>query len=511
MQHSEHSIGTAEEPVPLASLRAWLAVFLPAVVLYGATASRGAQWQDSGFHVLRVVTGEPLNPLGLALSHPLHHWLGRLAVAQDLLEPCFAVTLISALAGAVAVAFTYTCVFNLTSCLPASWLAAVSLGLANTFWQMATLVETYALAAALLSMECHFLILYARGRRPRHLLLLCLFNGLGISNHLLALLTTPVVAGVAIWSAKRKDIQLGHLVALPAIWLAGSSLYGGMVLAELIRSGDYHATLTSAMVGHSFADEVLNLSLSVRSMQISAGFLVLCFPNLLLPAAVYGIARAKRLGIPQLSRWSLLAALLIHVWFVARYDIIDKHTFHVPAYVLTSIFGGVGFAAMLTAWSIRARRGGLIASTVFLSLTPLVYAAVPNIARRCGVLRSVGRHKPYRDDYVYLFTPWSFVERSAERMSRQAVTLAGDSGVILIEDSMAEFAIRYRALQDRLDGVLITRAITPELIANAHRHGRPVVLVPHTVAEPPSPPPVGSWQRIGDLYRLTTVANTVSP
>ena len=78
-------------------------MFAAVLVLYAATANRGIQWQDPGHFILRVVTHEPFNPLGLALSHPLHHWLGRLAAAPGLLEPAFAVTLVSAVAGAVAV------------------------------------------------------------------------------------------------------------------------------------------------------------------------------------------------------------------------------------------------------------------------------------------------------------------------------------------------------------------------------------------------------------------------
>ena len=110
--------------------RGWLAFFLVFVVLYASTASRGLQWQDSGLHIWRIVTGELLHPLGLALSHPLHHWIGRFVVTFDLIEPCFAITLISSVAAALAVANTYGCVLTLTRSRMAGVFAAVSLGLA---------------------------------------------------------------------------------------------------------------------------------------------------------------------------------------------------------------------------------------------------------------------------------------------------------------------------------------------------------------------------------------------
>ena len=141
--------------------RGWLVAFALAAALYAATANRGAQWQDSGYHILRVVTHESLNPLGLALSHPLHHWLGRAVVSAGVFEPAFAITLLSALAAAVTVANVYGCVKTLTRHTLASALAAASLLFAHTFWQLATVVESYTLTAALLSGEIWCLCAYA--------------------------------------------------------------------------------------------------------------------------------------------------------------------------------------------------------------------------------------------------------------------------------------------------------------------------------------------------------------
>ena len=142
------------------------------------------------------------------------------------------------------------------------------------------------------------------------------------------------------------------------------------------------------------------------------------------------------------------------------------------------------------------------AATATLALTPALYAIVPAVARRFDILRGVERNKPYRDDYVYVFSPWSVLEDSAERLSRHAVTLAGKRGLILVEDSMARYAIRYRALRDGEDGVMFGWEWEDEMIRSATVEGRPVVLVPRDVSLRAEDPPVGSWERIGDLYLL---------
>ena len=480
----------------------WLIVCVVSFVLYASTASRGIQWQDSGAHILRIVTAEPVNPRGLALSHPLHHWLGRLAVLPDLLDSCLAITLISALAGAVAVANTYGCVFTLTRTRGAALFAAASLGLAHTFWQQSTLTECNTLVAALLSAECWCIAAFAVSRRRSYLWAALLLNGLGFANHNLALLTAPVLAAVVLLAVRRKEVSPRDVAVGLILWLLGSTPYTGMVISELGRTGEWVATLRSMLFGHHYADEVLKVLPSGGRLLNSLGFVALCFPNLLLPAAGYGIAIGRTVSVPTLVRRYLLAGLVIHAVFALRYPIVDQHTFFLPMYTLLAIFGGIGFAAIGARSGSPPRRLVRLTAIVLLALTPVLYAFTPAIARSLGVLDSVARHKPYRDDYVYLFTPWSVAEDSAERMSRQAVELAGDRGVIIASDRMGEPAIRYRALHDGKIDIEIVNELTPEGIRAAIGAGREVVLVPLNVETGPPNPPLGVWQRVGDLYSL---------
>jgi hypothetical protein len=360
----------------------WLACFVVALALYAATANRGPQWQDSGDHILRVVTGESGNPLGLALIHPLHHWLCRFAAALNLLEPAFAVTLVSALAAAFAVANVYGCVLTLTSDRLVAAFAAISLAIANTFWKLATVTEVNTLTAALLSAECWCLIAFIKSRPidnrqptidnlpswlrggacpgragvPSWLrfaspscfsafLGMFLFNGLGLANHNLALLTTPLLAVVALIALRNRWVSARQLSLAAAVWSIGSLPYTGLVLSEAIRSGDLPATIQSALFGNINKKDVLSASISGSRLLMNVAFISLNFPNLLLPAAVFGFFAARRIGVAPLARRALLAALILHALFALRYPVADQHYFFLPMYVLLVIFGGVGFAA----------------------------------------------------------------------------------------------------------------------------------------------------------------------
>ena len=469
------------------------------MTLYAVTCSRSIQWQDSGYHILRVVTGEVVNPLGLALSHPLHHWLGRAFVYLLPLEPAFAVTLVSALAAAITVANVYGCTLLLTNRRGIACWAAAGLAVANVFWHLATVAGTYTLAAALLSAECWCLVAFIQSRRRSLLAGMLLFNGLGVANHMLAILTTPIIAGVLLYALRRDWVRWRTVGLSAGCWLLGAAPYLYLIAVQAVQTGDLSATVHSALFGKTFVGNVLNMSPPWRSLAVSAALTALSFPNLLLPAAAYAVWRGGAADVPLATRRALFLGLAIHVYFAARYDVVDQYMFFIPSYVLLAICGSIGAAAFLKRSNVRTVIGLAVA---LLTVTPVLSAGAPLLAHRSTFLRRMLHNKPYRDDCVYLLTPWSVVETSAEKLSRHAVELAGDRGLVLIEDGMARFAVQYQALRRNLDQLQISTDTSPGSTAEAIRENRPVVLVPLDRDAPRTPAPIGAWRRVGDLYLL---------
>jgi hypothetical protein len=496
----------------------WLLMFLASAVLYAATASRGAQWQDSGEFILRIINGDLFGRLGLALSHPLHHWLGRGAIVPGLLEPAFSVTLISSLSAALAVANVFGCVRTLTGSASAAFFAAISLALANTFWKLATIAEVYTLSAALFTAECWCLAVYARRGSRWAIWGMCLMNGLGLANHLQALLTLPMLALVILHGVFSKRLKTGALLIGFWLWLLGSLPYTGLVLGQIVHGDDPVETLRSALFGAGYAEAVLSTGINKRMILTDVGFPLLNFPNLLIPAAAYGLLRSRRVGVPVLAWLALAAGLVIHAVFALRYNVVDQHTFFLPMYTLLAIFGGIG-AAAVQRWPSGWRRETLSAAAILLlAATPLLNMAAAATARRMQLLNRFGfaHRKPYRDDYTYLLIPWSVVDRSAERMSREAVELAGPDGLVIVEDSMAFFAIEYSRLRAGMSSLRVKQApmVDPDKrpaplptdLADEARSlsasGHPVGLVPLDRTCPAFTPPLGQWERRGDLYVL---------
>jgi hypothetical protein len=511
--HDEPAGGLAQAtPLPIGGrfpkLGGYLIVLTAALALFVLTAARSIQWQDYGQFTLRIIDGELFNELGLALAHPLHFWLGQLAVVALPVEPAHAVALVSALAGAVTVANVFGCVCSLTRRADAAVLAALGLALANTFWRMSTMPECYTVTTALLSAELWCLALFLRPGasdtgRPWWLVAAFGFNGLGLANHNLALLTGPVLGVVlmhALWAGRICVWRAGRCVVA---WIVGASPYLTLVVIEASSTGDVGGAVRSALFGNHYSDDVMNASPSIRLAGISAAFTVLSFFNLTLPLAAIGLWRSVRDAERRALGLAWGGALAIHLLFVLRYNVIDQHTFLLPAYTVIALFAGVGFASIARRRSAESTRKLFAAALALVMLAPAVYLGAAALARSTDVLGDYARNKPYRDDYRYLFVPWGAGETTAERMAEHATRLAGDDGVVIVGDSMARFAVRYTARQQGKHALRVQSAASGDSVDWSRWAGRTVVLVPRSVGDEPIAPPRGMrWRADAPLYVL---------
>jgi hypothetical protein len=495
------SVSTTSDPKGSSVQVAWMLVFAAALLLYASTASRTIGWQDSGQFVLRVVRGETTDPFGLACAHPLHFWLGTLAVKILPVQPPFAMALLSGLFGALAVANVFGIVRTLTNTAKAALLAALGLAVAHTFWRFSTFVEVYSISAATLTAEMWALVMWDRTRRPKWLVLMFLINGIGLANHDLALLTLPVIGIVLLLALKAHQACLRTFLASAVAWMLGCSIYLFMIVQEARADHNLTMAIRSALFG-KFESQVLSHGPLLTYTAISIAFTLLSFPNLMLPVAAWGVARGRKLGIPPLSFWSLFTATLIHMAFVLRYAVIDQYTFLAPVYALIAVFSGIGIAHVVKTCDPTIRRWAIGLTTLSILLTPTVYPVAFVVTRHFHFLGGYARNKPYRDDYRYLFIPWGLGENSAQRMSTQAIKLASRGGVIITEDPMASFAVEYQRLMDNQPGVAVLPAAALSDLEQFSRADRQVVFVPTAPSRPPAEAGGFDWKRVGDLYDL---------
>jgi hypothetical protein len=432
---------------------------LAAFVLYVVTLSPGVEWQDSGVHQYRIIVGVLENPLGLALTHPLHYWLGRAALWIPFGEPTWRLNLLSAFAGASAVGLLAALAAQLTRRNAAALVAAASLAVAHIFWQMSVTTETYTLAAALMVGEWLLAWRYLRTREPWWLMAVFLVNGLHVANHLLGLLTLAVYAVLILERVARRRIEASWLLPALVAWLLGARPYWTLVLGACVRSGDVAGTLNSALFGagpqgRGYAAEVLNTRFSLKLLTNTLLFVGYNFPAPTVLLALWGPGRLKS-GAAATFRNLLAAQSAIILLFVARYSIADQLTFFVPVCVVVALWLALGFDCVLR--RVTARRGVALACAMALGLlwTVGVYLVFPPLARSRGWLAAQMRVIPYRDPYEHFLRPWRVGNRSGARFAEAALDAAGPGGYLLANNTVGYMTAAYYASHRDPPGVQI--------------------------------------------------------
>lgn len=509
----EHSLQSTSRPRSRTAYRIWGLTFAMALLLYVSTAHRGVQWQDSGAQQYRILTGQLEHPRGLALAHPVQYYLGRAAIRVPRLEPAFAITLVSAVAGAVAAANLALTIQLLTRSWVASGIAAVGLTLSHTFWQHATHTESYALTAALLTAEWLMLAAFAATGREVFLPLLGLLNGVGIANHLLAALVLPVNAILIVWAVRHGRCTRRTALIAAVLWIIGTLPFTSLVVHFATETGDLGHAIRFALVG-DFAADVFNTHLSGRMLCLSVAYTLYNFPGLTVPLAFLGICQGlRRAAAPRWLTSAVLAELVIFALFVVRYPIRDQYMYFFPIYLLLALLAGIGLSDVVR-WRLpRVRRTIVVAAAMTAIWTPMVFIASAAIARWRGLFPTMVLNKPYRDGYQTFFLPWGVGDNACQQLNRAVAESADGSGIVLVNDSTMLLAIRYAQEVDQIPKDVEIMPIRPtcpedeiaewrERLTAALAARRPVVLVTRDRDHPRTYIRGAVWKRRGDIYLL---------
>ncbi|MFW6061522.1 MAG: protein O-mannosyl-transferase family [Planctomycetota bacterium] len=447
---------TPHRPTARALARLWTAVALAGCLLYGLTAQHGVSWQDSGLFQWRILTGDYVGNLGLALAHPLYIGMGRLAAYLPLGDFAWRINVLSGLGMALALANLAGLVTWLTRRPMAGLLAAGLLAVCHTVWWLATIAEAYTWVVAGLTAELW--LLAALLKRPRWPLLaaLALVSGLGWTLHNFALLPLPVYLAVAVVLVVRRRLPAWSLAAAAGGYLLGAAPYLVLIAGEAGESGLAPA-IASALFG-KYRGAVMNVSNPGRLFKANAALASMNFAGLLVPLAVVGWVKMRRWAGGATAA-ALGAIGLIELLFVVRYPVPDQFTFLLPTLTMLALGAGVGIAH-LCSLSRRWRIGAVTACLISIAAQPAIYAAAPALARASGVGISRRRKLPFRDELRYWLVPWKHNEHSAERFARAALAEAQAApdtlaGVIFASSTSAHPLRLTRELGDSSSGVVV--------------------------------------------------------
>ncbi|MEI8242205.1 MAG: hypothetical protein WCI17_02950 [bacterium] len=414
------------------------AVFLGLLCLYVLTAQQGVSWQDAGEFQRRAWQGDYAGVEGIARAHPLY--VAGLHLLTRVFPPAAALRAMHAFSGlglAVAAAACAWLVLRLTRSTAAAIGAGLLLGLSHMAWWMATVSEVYAWSLALLLLETAWLYALIIRPRLRTLCWLALTSGLGLSVHNFALLSLPVWLAAAVWLIRRRALPWWAPVPAAAAWLIGAAPFLALVAGGLCGPQLIHAVLNDALFGGIYRGQVLGVTPSI-SRSLLAANLALFALSLLSPlwlAAVQGW-RSRHWVQPRAFVVCLTALTGIHALFFLRYFVPDQATFSLPTLGLTSLWAGIGLAALFGrgGWSTRRQ---VLMLCVGLACPVLVLRGGAAVAQACAWEPPRARLLPFRDEVRYWLLPWKNSEHSAGDFAQAVLVQCGSNDVIYADSTAA--------------------------------------------------------------------------
>lgn len=436
--------------------RWYFAVLCGVGALYVISCAPGALWQDSGLIQYRVWHNDVEGFFGLAIAHPLFYVLAIATKYVPLGEFAHKVNLISAIAGAVAVANLFLLVrLWLGENLPAV-IAAITLAVSHTFWRHASVAETYTLWAALFLAELIVLLQYTKTNRVGYLYLLGLLNGLAIAVHMLACIPLLCYAVFLIALLAKREIRYKDFAIVAVLWVVGALPYEYLIVKNIIQTGNIAGTFASAAFGKRWQAAVLNTSVSASMTKENFQFILynLPTPNILLLFA--GCFALFKISPTAGFRNILLGLIVLFFVFAFRYTIEDRYAFFIPFYCMAAIFIGIG-AHLLQQ---RVNRPAFAYLLLIFSLLPVgVYAVVPTLGEKSKLNIGTRSDIPYRNDYKYFLQPWKTGYNGTERFADEALGVVETNAVILADGTTVGPLVHAQEVKGKRPDVKIVSAV----------------------------------------------------
>lgn len=434
----------------------YLTVLLAAGVLYVMSCAPGALWQDSGLIQYRLWHNDIEGFLGLAVAHPLYYIVALGAKVLPFGGFGYRVNLVSAIAGAVAVANLYLLVrLWLGRAFPAI-VAATTLALSHTFWRHASIAETYTLWTALFLGELIVLLQYGKTRRIGYLYILGLLNGLAIAVHMLACIPLICYAVLLIFLLGKRTIRARDVGFVALLWMIGALPYEYLVVKHMIHSGDLLGTLASAAFGDRWRGDVLNAGLSWKMVKENVLFLALNFPTPNALLFFVGGAALWKTSEASLARNVIVVLMVLFFVFAFRYTVADRYAFFIPFYAMASAVMGAGVHRIRR----RVRHQALVYLVGGFALLPVVvYAMAPRLAARWNLTIGTRGDVAYRDDYAYFLQPWKTGYQGAERFAREALETAPPDAMIYADTTTVAPLLYVQEVQGKRPDVQIVTGL----------------------------------------------------
>ena len=437
-----------------------------AFLLYRATLLPGLDFGDTASFQAGVGEAD-LTP---RQAYPLYYAIGNVALVLTGAEPAHAMNLVSAIAGALAVAIFVWVAIDLTSSPAAGAAGGLWLASSYTFWTQAIIAEVYTLHLALIGAVLASILWWDRQRTPTRLMVVFAVYALAFGNHLMSILLLPaLVLFIATAPGGRRMLMAPRTIAVAILCgVAGASQYLWNV-ASFWHLPDVDWTLPSLARAFWFdvtkSDWRDTMILSVHPAALRQRPAMYLF-ELQQQVGIVGIAFACLGAAALFRRWrtALLvwSAYLPALVFAVTYNVGDPHVFFLPSHYCVVLALAAGVATALA----RVRTAVPAATPAVTAIAIAAATALP-AWRAFDTLPAVDRHDDRR--------PVQWLNAVTRGLGDRSL-LVGDVNWQL-ENGLDYYTRRLRPDLNvvRAGGMLLT---LPFLIHDNLAEGREVVATP---------------------------------
>jgi len=412
-----------------------IAVFLFSFAFYIFTLAPTVIWGDNAYFALHAKNME-LNIS--ADSHPLFVILGRLFFYLPF-EPAYSLNLLSAVTSSLSVMMIYLIVLEMTNSMASSIIGALSLCFSHAFWHNAVIGRIYGLNVLFVAALVLIFLRWQKESTNNRLLYLAAFLfGLGLSNHLIMILTGIGFLFLIAVINYRVLLRLKILIVGVCFLLLGSSILVYLSILKLM-AGKPTLSMMDAATGGEYKRAMLVISPKIfRDIFMYFSYLFYQFPVIgfsLIFIGAFALFRKDRIVAVF-----LLLLIGVNAFFFLSFGpgVIrtTKYTFYISDYAIFSIFIGYGFFACLTYFRSKGysmRKVFVLGAALIIILPISLYNVAPYVAKLFGVNLHHARTIPFRDNDTYFLNPSKRGYTGATRYAEKAFEIASLNSIIIAD------------------------------------------------------------------------------
>ncbi|MCJ7507213.1 MAG: glycosyltransferase family 39 protein [candidate division Zixibacteria bacterium] len=376
-----------------------------------------------------------------AATHPLHNLIGHLWGKLPFEDYAYSQNLLSAIFASLTICVVYFINVKITSSRVASFITSLALAVSHTFWWLAVVNESYSLVFFFFALCIFSTIIWVETRNDKWLYLFTFSFGLGISDHYILLIVSPVFI-VLFFMVEPNFFNLRRIFLMLICFLVGTSLLIYIIVSQY---SSLSLDLFEKVYGgpSKLLSEALRYPFYILYQFPVFGFLLGC------GGAWKLMKRDKKIF------YFLILLFLSDMVFSAWYMWERQPEMMVPSYIVFSLWIGMGVKIVFE----KIRNASVffhdkfryvIPSTLFLFLVifPVVfYYGMPHIVKKFGIRPLKIRSLPYRDNDRYFLLPDKSSYFGAYEFGKEVFKIAEPNSIIIADFTPYEVLLYFQTIR----------------------------------------------------------------